>query len=366
MGETSYRLERFLIQDVRPLLQEGLITGTLSAARELYGKSKRLFEVRRSILWEEAGNEAVPLLLMEFWPDWQEARRAQLYLRSSSRPLPPEALHYLEKALPALLLELGFWRITVGVAQRNGEQLQALEPLLQRLGFRLEGLIYDAAETASGTPAPVAQWTWFLRNPQNGMYFFLPFGSGLLVAEGDEEGTRKIGFSPYGQVPENPQLLLWASAAACISEVGELQRPELPPEQQRERLSGQLLTAFDQLRAYLNGELRQLDFPYHQPVGSSFQQAVWREISQIGYGGTRSYLDLARRLCPGDEERAHKLCRAVGAACAANPLEIRIPCHRVLGSDLSLTGFGPGVSFKGDLLNLELLGALPDLGPVHS
>jgi methylated-DNA-[protein]-cysteine S-methyltransferase len=83
------------------------------------------------------------------------------------------------------------------------------------------------------------------------------------------------------------------------------------------------------------------------PDGTPFQQRVWHELQAIPYGQTISYAELARRI------GVPKAVRAVGAANGANPIAIIIPCHRVIGSNGSLTGFGGGLPTKRALLDLE-------------
>jgi len=107
-----------------------------------------------------------------------------------------------------------------------------------------------------------------------------------------------------------------------------------------------LAPARRQLEAYFRGELRQFDLPI-APRGTPFQLRVWAELLRIPYGATISYGELARRL--GDP----KLTRAVGAANGANPISIIVPCHRVIGADGSLTGYGGGLEVKRGLLALE-------------
>ena len=102
-----------------------------------------------------------------------------------------------------------------------------------------------------------------------------------------------------------------------------------------------------QLDAYFTGELTGFDLPL-EPRGNPFQMAVWAELRRIPYGETASYGDIARRI--GEPLSAS---RAVGAANGANPLPIVIPCHRVIGADNSLTGFGGGLATKRFLLDLE-------------
>jgi methylated-DNA-[protein]-cysteine S-methyltransferase len=104
--------------------------------------------------------------------------------------------------------------------------------------------------------------------------------------------------------------------------------------------------AVDQLRAYFEGELTRFDLTLRME-GSGFQQRVWDALLQIPYGETTSYGDIARRVGkPG-------AARAVGLANGQNPVAIIVPCHRVIGADGSLTGYGGGLDRKVTLLQLE-------------
>ena len=109
-----------------------------------------------------------------------------------------------------------------------------------------------------------------------------------------------------------------------------------------------------QLDAYFAGELVAFDLPL-ELHGTEFQRQCWLALATIPYGQTVSYGEQARRLGLGPEQA-----RAVGAANGANPLPIVLPCHRVIGADGSLTGFGGGLHVKRYLLEHE--GALLPLG----
>jgi methylated-DNA-[protein]-cysteine S-methyltransferase len=100
------------------------------------------------------------------------------------------------------------------------------------------------------------------------------------------------------------------------------------------------------LQEYFEGKRTHFSFPLHF-IGTDFQQKVWDELSKIPFGTTYSYLDLAKKV--GDI----KAVRAVAAANAKNPLWIVIPCHRVIGSDGSLTGYAGGLWRKKWLLEHE-------------
>jgi methylated-DNA-[protein]-cysteine S-methyltransferase len=115
-----------------------------------------------------------------------------------------------------------------------------------------------------------------------------------------------------------------------------------------------LAEAARQLVAYFDGELAAFDLPL-ELHGTEFQRRCWLALASIPYGNTVSYGEQARRLGLGSDAA-----RAVGAANGRNPLPIVLPCHRVIGADGSLTGFGGGLHLKRFLLERE--GALLPLG----
>jgi len=101
-----------------------------------------------------------------------------------------------------------------------------------------------------------------------------------------------------------------------------------------------------QFEEYFAGARRRFELPL-DPAGTAFQLRVWRALASVPYGSVVSYGELARRI--GQPQA----CRAVGLANGANPLPIIVPCHRVIGADGSLTGFGGGLEVKRRLLALE-------------
>lgn len=111
-------------------------------------------------------------------------------------------------------------------------------------------------------------------------------------------------------------------------------------------LPGPIAAAAEQLGAYFAGRLRVFDLPL-APAGTQFQRDVWSALLAIPFGATATYGELARRIGRPDAVRA------VGTANGANPIPIVIPCHRVVGADGSLTGYGGGLDVKRQLLALE-------------
>lgn len=107
-----------------------------------------------------------------------------------------------------------------------------------------------------------------------------------------------------------------------------------------------LKEASKQLNEYLDGKRKWFDLPY-DATGTPFQHSVWDALKNIPYGETRSYLQIAVQI------GKPKACRAVGMANNKNPLPILIPCHRVIGSNGNLVGYGGGMEIKKMLLMLE-------------
>ena len=104
--------------------------------------------------------------------------------------------------------------------------------------------------------------------------------------------------------------------------------------------------AVNELSQYFDGTLTSFSFPI-EPVGTEFQKHVWKILTEISYGETVSYGDIAEKL------GGKRYSRAVGGAVNKNPVLIAVPCHRVVGADGSLTGFAYGLAVKKYLLDIE-------------
>ncbi|MGH9559544.1 MAG: methylated-DNA--[protein]-cysteine S-methyltransferase [Bryobacteraceae bacterium] len=152
-------------------------------------------------------------------------------------------------------------------------------------------------------------------------YSYLETPIGRLLIAGDETAIRRIEF-PQGKNPGRPEDGWVESARGPVGE------------------------AIRQLRQYFKGERTGFDLPL-APEGTEFQRSVWRRLQEIPYGETISYGELAKRV--GNA----KASRAVGAANGMNPIPIVIPCHRVIGANGKLTGFGGGLPTKEALLAIE-------------
>ena len=123
-------------------------------------------------------------------------------------------------------------------------------------------------------------------------------------------------------------------------------RKEEKPDAEWKEDAAFFVEVIRQLNGYFAGELREFEIPLLM-LGTDFQKRVWKALLTIPYGETMSYGELAKKI--GEP----KAVRAVGAANGQNPIPIIVPCHRVIGSDGSLTGFGGGLENKKKLLELE-------------
>ena len=103
---------------------------------------------------------------------------------------------------------------------------------------------------------------------------------------------------------------------------------------------------YKEIIEYLNGERTSFDIPY-ELEGTDFQKKIWKELTRIPYGQTRTYKDIANTI--GNKNAS----RAVGMANNKNPLMIIVPCHRVVGTNGKLVGYAGGLDMKKDLLDLE-------------
>ncbi len=139
---------------------------------------------------------------------------------------------------------------------------------------------------------------------------------GIAKLEGDEQGLQ---------------------AVTVLNNEFETQYDEIPES---------LQDAVEQLTAYFTGERREFDLVLN-PQGTQFQKRVWNKLLEIPFGKTVTYMDIAKRL--GDI----KVIRAAASANGKNPLSIIVPCHRVIGSDGSLTGYAGGLWRKKWLLEHE-------------
>jgi methylated-DNA-[protein]-cysteine S-methyltransferase len=152
----------------------------------------------------------------------------------------------------------------------------------------------------------------------------------------------------YYQSPRGRMLLVAdAKALTGVYFIGRKYQPRIEGGWRRDVRHAPLRQAKDQLAEYFGGKRKRFTVKV-APRGTPFQRAVWKTIAGVGFGQTIPYAELARRAGrPGSA-------RAAGAATGRNPIGIIVPCHRIVGSNGSLTGYAGGLERKKALLALEL------------
>ena len=158
------------------------------------------------------------------------------------------------------------------------------------------------------------------------------------------EGANLVRYTWY-ESPIGPLLLAGSESGLQLVSFSEGRRARAVNPEWREDSSA-FAQVMEQLHSYFAGKRTSFELPLVL-TGTEFQNQVWTSLQTIPYGETISYKELAQRV------GKPKAVRAVGAANGANPIPIIIPCHRVIGNDGSLTGFGGGLPLKKKLLQLE-------------
>jgi methylated-DNA-[protein]-cysteine S-methyltransferase len=149
--------------------------------------------------------------------------------------------------------------------------------------------------------------------------------------------------SPVGDL----RIVEQAGAVTAIEFTPFRSGPDGRPRGDRQDDHPVLAVAVVQLQEYFDRDRKEFDLPL-APAGTDFQRTVWQALQGIGYGETASYGAIAHRI-----GKSHAASRAVGLANGRNPVPIVIPCHRVIGSDGTLTGYAGGLERKQRLLGLE-------------
>lgn len=354
--DRHYFWRPFALKDTRELLRDGVLSGSVTRLRERLSKASAVFQIKRLVLWSTASNEhdKVAHLFLVFMAEHENPHHVRLFLH----PDPSFRMNDLSDDDMAELREYfvneAFWRVSSYIKVSNGEDSAASSDtadFLQRLGFakeiRLDDFFLDGL-----APQAADLWRWDI-DQTDFEAFFLPYGDGALIVTGNSHKVKEIYFLAYGEIIADARTFLKAYKHHFADREAKLRKTENPT---KPRLSANMSLAYDELESYLLGQNKSFSFRFQSDTGSDFQRQVWQLLDAIPYGATNSYLDIARKLAQGDDAKAHRLARAVGSACGANPLCIVTPCHRVIGSDNSLTGFNGGVHFKARLLDMELLG----------
>jgi O-6-methylguanine DNA methyltransferase len=189
------------------------------------------------------------------------------------------------------------------------------------------------------------------------------FKLGVFVIIGDESGVREAHFARYGErslVRRVQEAFEWhrlTDQEGCLTDRESLlSRTGNRGYLYNESSPLTVKKAVRAVDAYFNKKGTAFDCPLHLEVGSDFQKRVWSVLQTIPFGVTWTYEEVAEKISDDPPEEARKMARAVGTACRTNPFPLFVPCHRVIGKDGRLVGFGGGLDIKEYLLAHEIMG----------
>lgn len=228
-------------------------------------------------------------------------------------------------------------------------------------GMRQEAVL-DEALFLNGTFVDAGLFSLLASEYPDFAVAFVPYPRGVLAVRGSSTAVEGVRFYTFGdKIVDN-----FEKQVAIRTGFADIYGNLLPqgsviylhaPAQLPEEVS----KAVRELREYFAKARTKFTVRVNFPYGSDFQRHVWQELQKVPYGTTVSYEDVALALTGNDRIAARNLSRAVGSACADNPVPILIPCHRVIGKDGRLVGFSGGVENKEFLLEHEIFGFFRDV-----
>lgn len=324
----------------------------------------------KAYVWEkEEGSEAAEVLALIF--SSQTPLRAGFWqMEFLLNPSITADFTEAERLLDGLLRRSGQMHEVKAVNLHIPESYEALTAAAEKLPAKLS---FERYPQGRSSRQKEEQWLrlYTLSKTSNWPYtwVFVPTPVGLWAVYGNEHYVSYLDWLDYEAPIEDIQLRELCIADGYADACGVLKTREdceaIPSPPQGRHVPEPLRQAARQLEAYASGKLKHFDLPLVFDEGTRFQRRVWQEIAAIPYGATRSYEEIGIKLADGDTLKGRNMTRAVGAACAANPLAIFVPCHRVIAKDNKLQGYAFGVERKNWLLSRELLG-WPETEPQRS
>ncbi len=262
---------------------------------------------------------------------------------------------FVDDLLSFFFFEKHVYKISVIISINDHD----IEKILTDNGFLQEAVLHDEI-LINGSFTDAGLFYITLPMYKNYNVGFLPFQRGIIAVTGGIDYIDDVSFLRFDETPKNDYLRLCADSCGFIKDGKMKPRgDECYKDYKPAELPSEVLRALDEIREYLLKKRQSFDISVKLEEASEFRLSVWECIKKIPYGYTISYEDIALELTGGDRKKAAKLTRAVGHACAENPVPIIVPCHRVIGKNGKLVGFKDGVEFKDFLLTHELFAALP-------
>lgn len=346
------KIRRLLIQDAAMLKEAGLYTGSRLEVEERI-RSIIVDRTKLPYVVEIPDGDSMHLVCIAvFIPVGIDSANYNLYLDFADR----SSFDVVEKTIDRLLYKAFFDKKIHKVSLVIEQDDEVLENSALACGMIQEAVLHDEIRVSEGKYKDAGLFYCLLPEYRGYNVGFVPFQRGVCAIYGTDEYVDRITIFHYGEKIIDDLAASVAGYLDLLDDEGCLRSRNSEQYSLLEDsvLPDEVRKAVEQLREYFIKDRTAFDINCRFMTGTSFQHQVWYALTDIPYGSTVSYEDIAYKLTD-DPNEARKLTRAVGAACSENPIQIAIPCHRVIGKNGKLIGYAQGVDIKDFLLQHESL-----------
>lgn len=349
-------LRKILISDGSDLRKRGLMEGTVKL---IENDIRALGSGSQGEALVASKDDVIYAMIKLFRPDRKNCRAHINFVFTNDANADTQS-GIVDAVLNYCFLEEYYHKVTVICNQGN----EGLERILLGAGFVQEAVLKDEVRNKVGFEDAGLFAMLSYEYPRYNVCF-VPFERGVCVVSGGQDYIDSLKLFHYGQQLEDPFINNVAGGLGLLDNNGGLCRNDEGyyslDEEQLKYLPDELAKAYVELKEYFGSNRAGFDLNVRFNVGTTFQKKVWNALNSIPYGGTASYEDVALILTDGDLKEARKITRAVGSACADNPVAVVVPCHRVIGKDGSIVGYSAGIDIKDYLLLHESFTAVTPL-----
>jgi len=341
-------LDKIRIGDARKLRESRLVSGSISSIED---------EIRSFIDFPQinvlaAYEDDIPVAMIKI--HLLDRKKCRVHLNIVIEEILSDDLTYelIDKITYYCLVEQGYHKVSITISSGN----MYMEEPCSSIGYIQESVLADEIEN-NGLYEDAGLFRILSGDYRNYNCCFVPFEMGVAVITGSFESIDGIRLYRYGTKLGKGFVLNVAKQLRLVDNEGRLLdnsdgRYDMD-EEELEFLPEEVCKAYYQVSGYFKKTSSSFDLCLNTEMGTDFQRSVWKAVSDVRYGSTKSYEDIALLISGGDIRKAKNLTRAVGNACSENPLMLVVPCHRIIGKDGKLAGFSAGVEVQDYLLTLE-------------
>lgn len=350
MNNNELKIRRLLISDANLLRDAGIFSGALSSIensiREIILDKKKLAYIIH--------NDELLICLATLIPTSVNASNVRLNIDFSKNS---DNASLYEKVIDKLLYKAFFDKQIHKISLVIGVKDIEFATAAMNCGMIQEAVLHDEILDNSGEYIDAGLFYSLLPEYKGYNVGFVPFQRGIVAVYGTDTYVDKTSIYKY-ESEITDYLTLNVAKYIGIADKNGCFLPKNAEEyadlDDESLLPTEVAKACLELKEYFLKKREDFDINIRFGIGTSFQHSVWHELSNIKYGVTLSYEDIALKISSNSAE-ARKHTRAVGSACSENPIPIIVPCHRVIGKDGKLVGYSGGVDIKDFLLQHESL-----------